>query len=326
MNVVCIFKKKEKKNNDQGVVKKNKPDVVVIREPAKNACGGTTETLDRNAPKDIESHNIVYFLVESALGRQVNKDGSVNQPDFSFVSAFATPSDKGTFIFYENNERFGRHRNRNGSWVFIKDNMSGKLDALVRECDLIKNNGHNSATHGLPDNFGGSVLIEYDSGETISFSNNQSPIIDCSTGIKIDKLFREMMGSKQVKLPPVDSLRQILFEEDRGDDGYTRACLTINDDGTATNRKEAKYSDPNVFQSEKPVDAETVAAIKENINKTGIFAWPVLTDSSYSFTRDQVITFKFDGADDITVTNSKRAPADLHNGFFNIVLEMTTKH
>lgn len=61
--------------------------------------------------------------------------------------------------------------------------------------------------YGLPENFGGSVSIEYASGEKISFSNNQQPILSPNTGLCIKELFSEAMkGEKSLFARRVRSL------------------------------------------------------------------------------------------------------------------------
>ena len=294
-------------------------DTVVIREPRDGECGGTTETLDRKAPKEISSHDIVLFTAESALGF-VSDDS-----DLTFVSAYAAPSDRGTFVYYEYANDF-RARDTKSDWAFIKENASAALDALTVEQNFIADNGHFSKTHGLPENFGGSVRIMYASGETISFSDNQSPVFSLNTAKSIDRLFKKLLKKPRAALPDVEMLKRIEFEETRKVGYFTRACLTVNPDGTALNKKQACYGDPKVYESEKPVDAETVRAIKEIIRQSGIVAWPFLPEQSFSFSSEKTLRLVFAGGEEITVPANKLTPDRPGNAFFNIELELVTKH
>lgn len=77
------------------------------------------------------------------------------------------------------------------------------MNFAVSVINLAKDNGFHSETHGLPENFAGSVSIEYASGEKISFSNNQQPILSPNTGLCIKELFSEAMKGEKVSLPDV---------------------------------------------------------------------------------------------------------------------------
>ncbi len=313
---MCLFGNKRKETD---------PDTVIIRAPGKNECGGTTETLDRKAPKEIDSHDVVLFNVESSLGGGVFT-GDGDEEKIRYVNAFAAPSGTGTFVFYESSQELRRRGEPESRWAFIRENASRKLDELTTERGFVKANGHHSKTHGLPENFGGEVEIEYANGQKISFSDNQTPVISTEDAKAIDVLFKKLLDGEKVILPNIAYLTQIEFEEKRSDGGFTRACLTFNADGTGTNRKQAKYSDTGVFESEKPVDAETVKAIRNNIEKCGLLAWPALPESPYKFSGQKTLGFIFEDGTKIVVPNDRVTPDRINRGFFNIELEMTTKH
>lgn len=303
--------------------KKDSDGVIIVRQPPENACGGTTETIDTRAPKEISSKDIVFFSVTSKLGYV--QDGEGEDDPLMYVSAYAVPGENGSFLFYEYCRDRGYDRPE-CSWAFVGENVAGKLCKLTEECGLAGDNGHHSRTHGLPEDFGGRVLIEYAGGEKISFSNNQCPIISRETGEKIHRLFAKLLKLKPVKLPSPDRIVEIAFREDRRDGGYTESHLSISPDGTGVNRKKANYGDAKVYVSEKPVDKDTVAAIKNNIEKTGLLAWTVMPEDHYEWSSKKKITFTFDDGGEITVDGSKRAPDRIRNGFFNVELEVTTKH
>lgn len=158
-------------------------------------CGGTDATQDTKAPKTISSEEMILFDATSALNNgQVSPDNR-NRESLGYVSAFAASAGEGCFLFLETGECFNRLSEKTASW------------ALVKECNLAKDNGFHSETHGLPENFGGSVSIEYASGEKISFSNNQQPILSPNTGLCIKELFSEAMkGEKSLFARRVRSL------------------------------------------------------------------------------------------------------------------------
>ena len=310
-----IFKKKDKKKDD---------GVVVLRKTKPGMCGGTDATQDTRAPKTVESKDIKLFEVSTRLnGYSRQREGE--KETLGFISAFASPAGDGTFLYLAKQEG-SRRGAAVSSWALIKENVLPALADLVAECDLAKNNGFHSTTHGLPENFGGSVNIEYGSGEKISFSNNQSVMVPYEAGKKIAAFFEAAMKKEKVKLPDIDDLTVIRFEENRDNGGYTRAELTFCEDGTAVNRKESRYDGPAVYESEKQIDAETVGQIKKNVTENGVFAWEKLPCSKYKYGSDKKMTFVFRGGEEITVSGGKQVPYELRDGFFNVELEMTTKH
>lgn len=277
-------------------------------------CGGTDSSVDKNAPKEIKSGEMTFFNVASALDS--------NGARFGFISAFAAPAGSGTFLFLET----GRRGDSAVSWALVKSDVFTPLAALVQEYGLAKQSGVHSTTHGLPENFGGSVDICYKSGEKISFSDNQTPIISPKFASGVADVMTKAMAGERVPLPDTKTLRSIEFKENRADGRFTKATLTLDKNGTGTNEKSARYSDPKVYESSKPVDAETIAAIKKNIEDTGILAWENLPKSEFSFDENKTLTFIFDGGEKITVVGDRRLPDGIKNGFFAIELEMTTKH
>lgn len=298
-----------------------KDGIKILSQPKPQTCGGTTTTLDTKAPKEISSTDMILFQVSSALPYRANE-----QPELGFVSAYAARSCGGTFLFLEKGDIPRRRAEKETCFALVKENIMPALCELVRECDLAKNNGFHSKTHGLPENFGGDIDIRYESGERISVSNNQSPIISYQTGVKIAELFTSALSGEKIPLPDVSSLISIVFEEKRENGGFTNAALTFEPDGTGMNKKTCRYDDPKIYESTKPVEAETMEFIKNKIEQTGIFAWSDLPDSGFSFIGDKQLTFIFKDADSITVKYGKILPDRIQGGFFAIELEMTTKH
>ena len=314
-----LFGKKNEK--ELSSVKPGGDGIVILSSTEKGMCGGRDASLDTKAPKTIGSGEMVLFDVTSVLPSAGETDR------IGFVSAFAIPSEGGgTFLLLEKGAGFRRRGERAIEKALVKEDVMPSLDALARDCDLAKQNGYHSETHGLPENFGGSVFVLYASGEKISFSDNQSPILSARTGEKIVSLFEKAMRKEKIALPDADDLAGIEFFEDRKRNGFTSASLTLKDDGTGINRKSARYEDPRVYESEKQVDAETVAAIKKTIADCDLFAWEKLPDAEYDFGKNKKLTFLFKNGTQITVTGGKRVPRQISRGFFEIELELATKN
>lgn len=302
-----------------GIFKKS--GVIVLNKPKPGACGGTTATLDTNAPKEIKSTDMTVFEVTSVLPYMRDVPDAVG-----YISAFAANSGDGTFLFFETGEGHRRDLRRAG-WTYIKENVMPELVALTRECNLAANNGFHSKTHGLPENFGGEIDIRYAGGERISVSNNQQSIISYDTGLRIKEFFESAEKKEKTVLPDVSSLLSVLYEEKGRGNAYKNITLTLNGDGTGTIKKICRYDgEPTVFESEETIDRETVDKIKNTAKEKGVFAWAGLPDGSYSFSYDKRLTFIFRDADSISVKGGKFIPDRLRGGFFDIELELTRTH
>ena len=301
--------------------KKTDPGVVILKQTKPGTCGGTDATQDTRAPKEIRSEDMTLFSVESSMG-------FVNQPDEcpGYVHAFAAPAGGGAFLFYKVSSHPFDRRETPFTWAYVEGSVFPELVSLVRECGLAEKNGFHSRTHGLPEDFGGSVDIRYASGERISYSDNQSPILIIPSAIRIRETFERFLTFAKIPLPEGSELREVHFREDRKERGYTDAVLTFRPDGTGVNKKQAKYEDPKVYESEKEVDEETVALVKRRISECGMFAWEHLPVQPDPLGRDRKLTFVFENGREITVAGNPDLPDEIGRGFFDIELEMTTKH
>ena len=298
-------------------------------------CGGTDAFLDRRAPKKISSDEMVLFRATSALGTYALGPGMFGNTDsrLTFVSAHAVPSSSGTFLFLSRCHGDQRFNKAETDCAHVKEDVFPSLVALVKAHDLARSNGHHSNTHGLPENFGGDVYISYASGETISFSNNQCPILSMEAATAIVELFESAMKGERVPSPDLSGLRRIEFSEERGKGGYVKAVLTILPDGTGVNRKESCYDDVlegsehRVYTSEKTVDAETVESIRRTISGCGMLHWDGVPERKGSLKlSSKSMDFVFDDGTRVTARDGLELPYAISGGFFNIELEMTTKH
>ena len=319
-----MFERKKKTAPDSGM---ENDGIVVIRERDPQTCGGTSTTLDTKAPKEIFSGEMILFDVTSALHVPTEKMhmGSGEKEDIGYISAFAVHAGEGSFLFLETGNGFRKRDRRKQNSALVKGNVFPALCRLVKECRLAERNGYQSHTYGLPENFGGTVNIRYESGERISCSNNQSPVLSHDAGVRIAEYFEKAMKGRRQELPGVDDLLSIRFSEDRTGGGYTKAELTLNPYGTGTNRKESRF-DVTVYESTSDMDSRTVAKIKEEIRKSNIFAWEKLPESEHRSGSNEEMVFVFRDGREIRVRKDRVLPDQISRGFFNIQLEMTTKH
>lgn len=296
-------------------------DIVVLKQTPPGMCGGTDATLDRNAPNKIISEDMLRFDVTSALHTIVD-DRPVKNRRLYYVSAFAAHSGSNTFVFLSYSDDKMEWRTRKSEWKLLEDNIFPDLVKLVNECDLARNNGFHSVTHGLPEDFGGRINIEYAGGENISISNNQSPLFSLDTAEKIVTLFTEKMRGATVKLPDLAKLSEIRFDEERKDGGFKHAVLKLLPDGSGIVSKKSKYEDPKVYESEKPVDAETISKIISNIENNGMLAWQDISCRDTVFNENKSLTFVFEDGNEVVVKNNHDLPYSISGAFFNIELEM----
>ena len=122
----------------------------------------------------------------------------------------------------------------------------------------------------------------YKSGENISTSNNQSPVLSPVAAEKIHDLFCRFSALESCPLPRVSEIRAI--------------CLG------------GKETAPN----------ETILRI---IDERKMLAWGDLPRAEYVYGDTKTLTFILDHRQ-ITVTNDRWLPLGVKNGFFEIELEM----
>ncbi len=333
-------RKADKKGNRKG-----NGGIVILAKTEPGMCGGTDATQDTNAPKKISSEKMILFDVRSALGYGGNYGDNYSdnyggnygggdrpgatpcRPDrLAYVSAFAVPAGTGSFVFLETAEGPQRHAQKTRSWKYVKRDVFPSLVKLVNDLDLAAKNGFHSETHGLPENFGGSVHIEYESGETVSYSNNQSPVLSRDAAVNIARLFSEALASEAEDLPDADGLTGIRFSETRKNGAFTTAFLTVNPDGTGVNKKQSRYADPAVFESETPVEKEKIDAIKNIVKSGGMLAWPELPVSDAAPSGPKELRFFFRDGREIAVSDDRAVPGELRGAFFDIELEMTVRY
>jgi hypothetical protein len=315
-------RKKEKHPKDNEKEQK----IVVIKKSDPHVCGGTDATQDINAPKTIDSKDITVFDVTSALHTvRTAETGEENRYTPGYVSAFAVPAKKGTFMFLETGESFHYRDKRDSVWALVKENPFTELAELVKKYDLACKNGFHSRTHGLPENFGGSVYILYADGEKISFSNNQVPIITSEAGLGIADFFKGKISGTKVCLPAADDIIEIRYFEEHENGAFTESVLTIRESGGIL-RKTVSSGNSEARMAEHTVSEETVDTIKKTVENCGVFAWEGIPDGIHRSNGCKTLTFKFRNTEEITVKNHRLLPEKIGEAFFRIELEMTVRY
>lgn len=297
----------------------------VIRRSDPLACGGTDATVDTRAPKTINSDEITLFSVESALGYDIHGTSDKSDP-LMRVSAFAVKTETGTFLcLHTEGFEWKPEANRDVSG-FVKADLMPDLASIVKEYDLAAKNGYHSRTHGLPENFGGEVRIEYASGEKIGFSDNQTPIIQRPFAHKVIEVFENALAGEKVDVPDVKDVVSLTFTETRKDGGFSSAKLTLLPDGTGISEKKQKFDDPTVYESKKEISAETVKTILDAVKNSYMLAWKYLPERRFKFDSGKSVTFVFKDGSEITSPDGRDIPYRFSNAMFTIDLELITKN
>lgn len=141
--------------------------------------GGVRHYEDENAPKVIESTQIVTFSCEiSTYSMSMN----------------SSPVAGRYYTFYAGQEG-GSFEARAGGEVFTEKEFTPDaaffeaLQEIVAEHDLAQYNGKHYSVSGLPPDYGAKLDIRYESGESIRSSDNQSCFIPVEVTQKLVELF-----------------------------------------------------------------------------------------------------------------------------------------
>lgn len=299
------------RNRDQ----KDESSVIVLRQTKPGVCGGTDATQDTAAPKTILSREMTLFSATSAL---LGGDRSLG-----YVSAFAVSAGEGTFLFLETGESF-RYRDEKQRIIgVVKENPFPALVTLARDCDLAKDNGFHSTTHGLGENYGGEIDVWYASGETISVSNNQTPVLTDEAGGKIAALYRALFQGPIVPQPDPADLQAIRFREAHPNGSFTQVDMTVTPDGAHLRRHDHPETGHD-SDTTGALTADEVSAIRGTMEKCAILAWADLPDDGFPHREKRTLTFTFADGRTITVPDDRLLPQQIRGGFFSIQHPLTS--
>lgn len=140
---------------------KKDTDVLNRKNTEEPVCGGVTNNTDYDAPKVINSDN----LVKLSMGfYHEDRFDSSNGRYYTFI----LESDSDGKIFLKDS--------RAGEGFEVEKSVLVGAQAIIKKYDLAKANGVNKITAGLPPEYEEcDFSAEYDSGERISFAENSDP-------------------------------------------------------------------------------------------------------------------------------------------------------
>lgn len=149
--------------------------------------GGVRHSVDENAPKVIESTQIVSFgCWFSALTLMEDDTGLAGR-----IYELKATQEGGSYETWAGGEVYD-------DLTFTPDpEFFDRLQQIVSQYDLAQFNGQHYSVSGLPPDFGAALTVEYASGETICASDNQSCFIPLDAMQALAELFREACSPNQ---------------------------------------------------------------------------------------------------------------------------------
>jgi len=272
-------------------------------------CGGVTESIDKEAPRVIQSEDIVWFSVEcgfmSVAGphRYACVYGSAVKCDTGAVAAVSAEVDP-----YDKPE---------GEGAVVSGEIFRELQRLVKEYDLARNNGLSHRVAGLPPMLGGRVDVRYASGEYIHIDNNQSPVISPEAGEAIVDVLRKAIAETRVPVPPAEDVLAVTYFEDKGDHAFTRLRL----EGThffSEHRFGPDEKQYFPFEKEVPArgmeKARAIAARHSLLSMQGLLEDP----DGFYLNRAETVTFTMRDGSEHVINNRMRLPGASGNSIFEI--------
>lgn len=274
-------------------------------------CGGSVDSHDAGAPKEIVSEDITFFQVGSSFV-------TLAEPaPYTYVSGYAAKVDAGVLAAITCGNGCSNHGNAQyGSSVgVVEPAVMAELQSVVAEYGFVKHNGRSHYVNGLPQDFGGSVRIEYASGEYISYSDNQTPVIDFRAGTRIAEILNAAIQKSRVKIPDAKKIVAVEYFEDRGKGNFTRFRL----EGTRLTSEQKFDGCDTLFQDEYEVSKDALEAIRKTAASTAALGWAGLPESDsdiYKMWAEQLIFTLKDGSQAV-VKGAMRMPGPSRNIIFD---------
>ena len=141
--------------------------------------GGATDNSDTNAPKSIESTQIISFDCRFST-MDIAEPGKLGNHIYLLQAKLENGGVKGMYQVRDTGEE---HSFR------ASQNFLGEVQTLVAIYDLAQHNGHNYTVAGLPDEYGAQLNVQYASCESIYAYDNQDNFLTLGAMNEVLKLF-----------------------------------------------------------------------------------------------------------------------------------------
>ena len=141
--------------------------------------GGATDNSDTNAPKSIESTQIISFDCRFST-MDVDEPGKLGNHIYFLQARLENGGVKGMYQVRDTGEEYSFRASQN---------FLGEVQTLVAIYDLAQHNGHDYTVAGLPDEYGARLNVQYASGESIYAYDNQDNFLTLEAMNELLKLF-----------------------------------------------------------------------------------------------------------------------------------------
>ena len=149
--------------------------------------GGIVKKVNVNAPKIINSTQIMIFECKFSTLAFLDLDADIGNRVYILEARLENEFVNGSF----------HHHSRDGKNVDDKfkaeQSFMERLQRIIEEHNLAKNNGVCVEVKGLPDMYGAKLRVDYASGERIYTSNNQDNFLSVSAIKAMLRLFRTQL-------------------------------------------------------------------------------------------------------------------------------------
>ena len=150
--------------------------------------GGILKKVNVNAPKIINSTQIMIFECKFSTLAFLDLDADIGNRVYILEARLENEFVNGRY----------RHRSRFENNVDVKFKAEQffmeRLQRIIEEHNLAKNNGVCVEVKGLPDMYGAKLRVDYASGERIYTSNNQDNFLSVSALQAMLRLFRTQLS------------------------------------------------------------------------------------------------------------------------------------
>lgn len=172
--------------------------------------GGVRIDTSYDAPKEIQSTDIIHFYCEFSNLTMMNEETFLENKVYELEALLKDGKVQCEYETYAGGE--GSKETFEAEARFLKE-----IQKIIKNHNLIQHNGYSYRVSGLPDQFGAVLQVEYESGEKIYASDNQSNFLSVAVMEDLDELFRAQF--EEIEVPKgldFTVSRQFLLENING--------------------------------------------------------------------------------------------------------------
>lgn len=287
-------------------------------------CGGTNKSYDNDAPQVITSDDMVKFSISSAFTTMASAHS------YDHISLFACKMLEGSFASFTATDRWGRQEKLCGRYCFTENIMPLLLE-IPQKYNMANRNGYHSYTSGLPENFGGSVNIDYSNGEFISKSDNQSPVVPFDAAYEALQILQNAKNTVPLRqVPDVSEIVSVKYIEEchfkqtdrrmRMTDSRKELTL-IRESDKCRYFSDMTFGEQN-FKQEKELPPDAFGKIDEMAERSLLLVWNLFrahewkdSDFSHCF-----LTFTLRDGSEVSFSSAVDNPSGLYSPFSEISL------